>query len=66
MGRWPSFKLKVQFLRTEGSEERGRREENPWAWETRKTGQAIKSENREEKRQRQTGTVVVRVRSKLW
>lgn len=66
VGRWPSFKLKVQSLRTEGSEERGRREENPWAWETRKTGQAIKSENREEKRQRQTGTVVVRARSKLW
>lgn len=53
MGRWPSSKHKVQSLRTEGSEEIERREEKPRAWETRKTGQAIKSENRD-KRQRPT------------
>lgn len=66
VGRWPSSKLKVQSLRTEGSEERGRREENPWAWETRKTGQAIKSGNWDDKGQRQTWTVVIRARSKMW
>lgn len=53
MGRWPSSKHKVQSLKTEGSEEIDGREENPRAWETRKTGQAIKSENRD-KRQRPT------------
>lgn len=52
MGRWPSSKHKVQSLRTEGSEERERSEENPRVWETRKTGQAMKSENRDDKGQR--------------
>lgn len=54
VGRWPSSKHKVQSLRTEGSEERERSEENPRAWETRKTGQAMKTENRDNKGQRQT------------
>lgn len=66
VGRWPSSKHKVQSLRTEGSEERERSEENPRAWETRKTGQAMKTENRDDKGQRQTWTVVTRARSKMW